>query len=198
MKRRAPFRVPRALAVAGTALFLAAAAHLGAGGALPAPPVMVALAALAALTAAPLTARTMTAPILVGYLLAGQFALHQAFAALSVPAAPGAVPAAHVHGRPDVSFPGSVSQPGVPDAYPADAMLGLHLLATLATALVLARAEATLWMLASWLKVLIASPAPAAMPPVSRTAVTGEGRRIHLGTSPGPVPARGPPLRTAA
>ncbi|WP_400160607.1 copper resistance protein CopC [Arthrobacter sp. BPSS-3] len=197
MKRRAPFRVTRALAAAGTALFLAAAAHLGAGGALPTPPVMAALAALAALTAAPLTARTMTAPILVGYLLAGQFALHHAFAALSVPAAPGGVPVAHVHGRTDVSFQGSVGRPGVPDAYPTDAMLGLHLLATLATALVLARAEATLWMLASWLKALIAPPAPAALPPVSRTAATGEGRRIHLGTSPGRVPARGPP-RTAA
>ncbi len=60
---RAPFRIPpRATAVAVTVLTLAVAAHVLAGGELPAFPVMTALAAVVALSAVMLAGRKMTAP----------------------------------------------------------------------------------------------------------------------------------------
>lgn len=192
---RAPLRIPRALAVAGTVLSLAAAAHVSAGGELPAPQVLAALAALATLAAAPLTGAKMTAPALAGYLLAGQFAVHQVFSALSGPAVSAARPAAHVHGGPILPVPGPETFIQVtPAADPAAAMLGLHVLATLATALVLARTEASLWALAAWLRILIEPPVPGGMLPVLRLAVIGGRRPARRGSALGEVPARGPPL----
>ena len=191
---RAPLRIPRALAVAGTVLSLAAAAHVSAGGELPAPPVLAGLAALATLAAAPLTAAKMNAPVLAGYLLAGQFALHQAFSAMSGPAVSIARPAAHVHGGPSLPVPGPDTALQItPTTDPAAAMLGLHVLATLATALVLARAEASLWAVAAWLRVLIEPPVPAGLPPVLRLAVIGGRRPARRGSALGKFPARGPP-----
>lgn len=195
---RAPLRIPRALAIAWTVLALAAGAHVLGGGELPAPPVIAALAALATLTAAPLTAGTMTVPVLAGYLLAGQFALHHAFSALSGPAVSGTGSAAHVHAGQRLSFAGPGVSPRVIHDSDSDVpMLGVHLLATLATALLLARAEASLWMLAAWLRILISPPAPGVMPPMLRPAVMRGGRCMRLGNAPGRVPARGPPRRTA-
>ena len=190
---RAPLRIPRALAVAGTVLSLAAAAHVLAGGELPAPPVIAALAALATLTAAALTGAKMTAPVLAGYLLAGQFALHRAFSALSGPAVPGARSTAHVHDGQILPVPGPAAPQIMPTADPAAGMLGLHVLATLVTALVVARAEASLWALAAWLRILIGPPTPAGLPPAFRPVLIGGGRPARRGTALGPVPARGPP-----
>ena len=190
----APLRIPRALAVAGTVLSLAAAAHVSAGGELPAPPVLAALAALATLAVAPLTGTKMTAPVLPGYLLAGQFALHQGLSAMSGPAVSVARPGAHGHYGRILPVPGpSEALQVMPAADPAGAMLGLHVLATLATSLVLARTEASLWALAAWLRILIEPPVPGGLPPVVRLAVIGAKRAARRGTALGQVPARGPP-----
>lgn len=192
---RAPLRIPRTLAVAGTVLSLAAAAHVFAGGELPAPPVLAALAALTTLAAAPLTGARLTAPVLAGYLLAGQFALHQAFSAMSGPAVSVARPAAHAHYGQILPAPGpDAALQVMPAADPAAAMLGLHVLATLATALVLARTEASLWAVAAWLRILIKPLVPGAMPPVLRLAVIGGRRPARRVAALGQVSARGPPL----
>lgn len=197
--RRVPWRMPRAVAVAAAVLGLAAGAHILAGGELPAPPVMVALAAVVTLTAVLLAGAKMTAPVLAGYLLTGQYALHRAFCALSGTYVERSEPAHHAPGAAAIPFPGPDPAPHAHlAAHASAAMLGLHLLATLATAAVLARAEASLWALAAWLRQLTGLPTPGAMPPAFRPAAIRDGQRQRQGEVPGQVPARGPPLWTAS
>lgn len=196
---RAPFRLPRAAAVAVTALILAAAAHVMAGGELPALPVMTALTAVVALSAVMLAGRKMTAPVLAGYLGASQTGLHLAFSALSGAGTPMPGMAGHHPG----AQAGTVGA-GVPVAHDhlsADAslgMLGMHLAAVLLTALVMARGEAALWALAAWLRPLVDPPEPGAIRVCRYLAVTA-AVTLHLrGRVTGRPPARGPPLRSPA
>jgi hypothetical protein len=191
----APFRMLRTAAVAGPVLSLAASAHLLGGGVLPPAPVLGACLALVVLCTVVLTGRKMAAPALAGILLAGQGILHAAFTVLSVSARPAAVPAIHVHGGP----PGVPSLPAepVPHGHLATdfepQMLGLHIVATLVTALLLAKGEAALWALAAWLRPLRGIAAvpflfPAAVAvPVPRRAMARRWRVLRR------QPLRGPP-----
>lgn len=196
--QRAPWRLPRAAVVAGIVLGLAAGAHVLAGGLLPAPPVMAALAAVVTLTAMLLAGVKMTAPVLTAYLSTGQFLLHGAFSALSARSTSGSGPGRHAHD-------GAPLQSHAPDAVlhvhlatdDSPAMTGLHLVATLTTALLLARAEDALWALAAWL-----CPLPGLtlgrIPPAFRQLVRCHGTRRQRWRALGPAPARGPPPCPAA
>ena len=196
---RAPFRIPRAGVLSVTVLGLAAAAHLSAGGHLPAAPVMAALTAVVTVSAVLLAGRKMTFPVLAGYLAAGQVVLHLVFSAL--PGAGGATPGPVHHLRGVVTAaPGPVDG-AIPhehlsaDASPA--MLCLHLVATLATALMLARGEAALWALAAWLRPFVELPEPSGLSPGLRTTVTGGKTISQRWRGLGQPPMRGPPSRTA-
>ncbi|MDQ0145954.1 hypothetical protein [Pseudarthrobacter niigatensis] len=159
----APFRVPRAIAFTAAMLTLAAGAHLLAGGILP-PPVI--LAGIVALVLAPVTILSKTkinAPAMTGLLGSSQLALHWAFDALSVSATFTPADGAHGHGALPASSMAAVLAPGHA-AVPGALMLALHAVATVATALVLARGEAAVWALAAWLRPLVRILAAVAIP----------------------------------
>ncbi|WP_346927559.1 hypothetical protein [uncultured Arthrobacter sp.] len=194
--QRAPFRLLRASAVAAAVQFLAVWAHVLAGGQLPAAPVMTALTVLVLLVVVLLTRWTMTAPILMGILASAQVLLHQAFSVLSVTALPAAAPSLHLHGT-VAGGPGRSEDSGLSGHVPADLdppMLGLHIGATLVTALMLARGEEALWALAAWLRPLTGVPAvPAPSPSAVAAPVPWRAmiRRWRVLRRP---PLRGPPV----
>ncbi|MCM0616590.1 hypothetical protein [Paenarthrobacter sp. TYUT067] len=195
---RAPFRLPRAAAVAVTVLTFAAAAHVFAGGELPAFPVMTALTAVVTLSAVMLAGRKMTAPMLAAYLGVGQTVLHLAFSALSGPGAP-APTGAHHGGLPGGT--GSVAAGSPHDHLSADVSLGMlamHAAAVLVTALVMARGESALWALAAWLRPLVDTLEPSAIQtcrevPVAAAPALSPRRKALLRP-----PVRGPPLCASA
>jgi hypothetical protein len=148
------FRLSRAAVVAVVTVFLAAAAHVAGGGALPDPLIAAGLLALTLLPVIALSGKRITPAAMLGILGSGQFALHGAFAGLSESAttAPALAPAAgHVH------VLGAFSSPlaGGHGHTESAAMLTAHFLATLATGVLLARGEAALWALLSWLRPLL-------------------------------------------
>lgn len=153
--QRAPFRLLRTAVVAAAVISLAAAAHLLAGGQLPPAPLMAALAALTVLCVVLVTRREMSPLCLTAVLATGQAVLHEAFSTLSgsrVPPPNGQ--AVHVHAT-AVRAPEDSVGPELHRHLPTDLdppMLALHVIATLTTAVLLARAEAALWALAAWLR----------------------------------------------
>lgn len=150
--------------MAAATLTLATGAHLAGGGVLPAPAVMLAVLALTALGSATATRLRLGYPAVMALLGAGQLALHEAFAAFSIPAA-GSSGATALHGS---HLAGAAALPPALDhIYGAEAtsaplMLAAHALATLGCALLLAKGEDALWALAAWLRPLMALPRPAA------------------------------------
>lgn len=199
-----PFRVSRALTVAAATLLLAAAAHLSAGGHLPPAPVMAALSAIVILTAVLVAGRRLTAPVLAAYLASGQFTLHLAFSALASPNNPqpgagaGASTGAHVHALP-VHAPvpaGTVTAHEHLSTDTSPLMLGLHLAAILATALIMARGEAAVWAVAHWLRPLLGLPQPAAVESGIRIPVRAWDAVPARSRSFGRPPVRGPPADT--
>lgn len=192
-RTRAPFRVPRAAAVAVTVLALAAAAHMFAGGQLPAFPVMAALTAVVALSAVMLAGTKMTAPILAAYLGGCQAALHLSFSALSGPGTPIPGPAHHAG---TVAGAATAAAGAAHDHLSADVsfgMLGMHLAAVLLTALLMARGESALWALAAWLRPLIDPPKPTGIQGTRFITVTPAEPMPLQGKALGRPPARGPP-----
>lgn len=192
--QRAPFRLLRTAVVAAAVLCLAAGAHVLGGGQLPPAPVLAAVTALTVLCIVRLTEWKMSAPALAAVLIAGQGILHEAFSALSGSATPpSAAPALHVHG----AVPAPFAVPELHQHLQADvepAMLALHLISTLLTAVLLARGEAALWALAAWLRplaglfavrILVVARQPRPIPRQVLTHRWGVLRRPRL---------RGPPV----
>jgi len=155
MGTRAPFRFSRALAVTTASFSLAAGAHVLAGGTLPAPEILLGLLVLALAPVMILAKAKITAPVMMVLLGAGQLALHQAFDAFTVSAAFVPTASEHLHGHEAagtvVTGPLMTGHTAAPGAL----MLALHALATLVTALILARGEAAVWALAAWLRPLV-------------------------------------------
>jgi hypothetical protein len=150
----APFRFPRAFAFTAAMFALAAGAHVLARGAIPHPAIFAGLFALVLLPVMVLAKIRVNSPVMAGLLIGGQLVLHEAFTTLS--ASTGFTPAhgTHVHPGEPLAAAALAAAPEhlhVPDTL----MLVLHALATLATALVLARGEAAVWALAAWLRPLI-------------------------------------------
>ncbi|WP_018772501.1 hypothetical protein [Arthrobacter sp. 131MFCol6.1] len=189
----APFRFPRAVAFTAAMFALAAGAHVLAGGSLPEPAIFAGLVALVLAPVMILAKIRITAPVMAGLLGAGQLVLHEAFNALSVSA--GFIPVArgHVHGTGPVPLSAMALMPEHAAA-PGSLMLILHVAATLATALVLARGEAAAWALAAWLRPLVRILAAVVIPDwphlsaPHRIVIPSRWRNLRL-------PAlRGPPL----
>ena len=158
---RIPFHLLRSSIVAATMVVLAAIAHILGGGSLPAPAIMTAIVALSGLVSTLATRRKLTLPAMIAVLGAGQLALHEAFAALGVgsPAASGTSVSGH-HAGTAALPPAPAGAEHLLESPPVFLMLLVHAAATLACALLLARGEAALWSLASWLRPLVQLPSP--------------------------------------
>jgi hypothetical protein len=171
---RTPFHLLRATAVATVILTLAAGAHLAAGGELPAPAIMLAVLSLTALGSTAATQLRLGFPALAALLGGGQLALHEVFSAFSSSGTHQGSATATPH---ESHFAGAgILAPAVDHLAGAaetagPLMLAAHILATLASALLLAKGEAALWALAAWLRPLVALPQPVACddgtPPVA-------------------------------
>lgn len=174
---RAPFHALRSAMVATTIVTLAAAAHVLAGGQLPAPAILFAFLALTGLVSTTATRLKLNLVAMTGLLGAGQVILHEAFAAFSAPAAgtagaAGARAAAPVHHAGLVTIPAPAEhlqhlQLHQLDSALAWSMLAGHALATLGCSLLLAKGEDALWSLAAWVRPLVQLPAPASQRPVA-------------------------------
>ncbi len=181
----APFRWLRSAAIGVTILALAAGAHTLAGGVLPAPILMLALTALTGVVSVAVTSIRVPLALMLALLGASQLLLHNAFDLLSNPmvsTAPLVDPAMahHLMGVPTALAPQATAmaqmsmQPGHPLA--ALAMMLAHVGAILAAAVVLAKGEEALWLLADWLRPLarLAAQANVAVAPFpSLTAANG-------------------------
>lgn len=213
-----PLRLARAAVLATVTIALAAAAHLAGGGALPAWPVLAALAALVLAPAAALAGRRLGAPAVLGLLTAGQLGLHTAFGLLgrAVCLVPGEAPGPHAgHGLAGASAELTRLGATVPGCVPAavhaghvgdlghlglggHAMLALHAVATLATAALVARGEQALWWLAAWWSPVRVRAALPRVAVAVRLAVASARRAVRPAPHRSPHPHRGPPRRATA
>jgi hypothetical protein len=170
VKPHASFRLFRSGLIGSVVLGLAAGGHLAGGGQLPEPAILAALCAVTMVPVAALTRFRLALPVLIGLLGGGQAWLHWAFDAMSAgtPAAvspamlsehAGHAPAALSHEALMLAGPAHGS---VPDGL----MFTAHAVATLVTALLLARGERALAALADWLSPLFQVPEPALILPV--------------------------------
>jgi len=198
-------RLARAGALGGGSLLLASGAHLVGGGSLPGPGVLLVAAAVLGLVATLLTARRCGFGVLALLLAGEQVLLHTLFTVASS--------ATHVHLAAPAHHVGPLHAPGLtPEALqaatagPAMDMPGpgwlmwvAHVVATLATAWLLARGEAWLWRAAESVAVAaglrcavrVRRTAPATVPPAP--ALLRCLSPVWLVTGP-----RGPPAVVAA
>ncbi|MEN8583608.1 hypothetical protein ABFP37_12975 [Burkholderia sp. RS01] len=169
MDPRASFRLFRTGLIGSVVLGLAAGGHLAGGGQLPALSVLAALCAVTMVPVAALTRFRLSLPVLTGLIGAVQLWLHWTFGMLSVgpPAAVHQVmPAGHA-GHAATTLVHETLTAAVPahTAAPDALMIAAHAVATVATALLLARGERALGFLAGWLRPLLGQPEPAAIVP---------------------------------
>ncbi|MBT2584780.1 hypothetical protein [Arthrobacter sp. ISL-95] len=156
---RAPFHALRSGAISIVVVLLAAAAHLVGGGELPTTPVLLALVALTALAATLATRFKLNLVTMAGILGAGQLALHEAFTALGPISASVQETRHHLAAEPlssglDIA---ATHTHELGTAFGIMMFVG-HVIATVATAVVLAKGEAALWQLAAWLRPLLTLP----------------------------------------
>lgn len=162
-------RLARALVLALTTITLAAVAHLLGGGALPSRGVLVVLTGVVGLVALVASQHRLGTASIAALLGGGQALLHGTFSTL---ATSGADPAmlghvvGHGHHQQLVVHASAHAAHAAGHAahhHASVPMLLAHVVATLVTALVLARGERALWLLAGWLApvvpLLMARPA---------------------------------------
>jgi hypothetical protein len=167
---RASFRLFRTGLIGSIIVALAAGGHLAGGGRLPEPAIVTALCAVGMIPVAVLTRFRLSFPALAGLLGVGQLWLHWSFDALSASAsASGPARMANNHpGHAAAAIPAEMLHPSmaVSAADMGGAMLAAHAVATLGTALLLARGERALSALASWLRPLVQLPRPCGVVPM--------------------------------
>lgn len=164
-----PLRLARGALVAVVTVALAALGHVLAGGALPPTVVIVALTAIVLPVAVVLTGRRLGPVGAIALLGAGQTAAHSTFSLFTstcVPTAPAALAGHQHHAGMDMTSACTAVDTGL--AQPllgASAMLVLHVVATVAAALVIVGADRALWWLAAWLRPLVGGAAPVVVVP---------------------------------
>jgi hypothetical protein len=193
-----PARLARASVVAVATVALALAAHVLGGGAPPSMTVLVPLAAVVLAGAVPFSGRR-TGPLgAVALLGGGQLALHHAFdlfGAMGCAPTGQALGHAHAAHAVDVVCTGPTSHPGA--VLGASAMLVLHVVATLATALLIAGTDRALSWAVAWLRPLVALLAPVRLPVARLLPVKVETRRAIVRIDLVVAPLRGPPAGPA-
>jgi hypothetical protein len=204
MMPSASFRLFRTGLIGSVVLGLAVSGHLAGGGQLPALFVLAALCGVTMIPVAALTRFRLSFQVLTGVVGAGQLWLHWALEALSV-GAPPPLPTALLTGHAGhtathlVYETLAVAPPAHAAAAPDSLMFASHAVATLVTALLLARGERALGILASWLQPLLRRPKPAIILPVRAPGLC-EGFFVLPSSRPGlRLPARrGPPALVPA
>lgn len=199
----------RAGALGGSAVALAAAAHALGGGSLPSPAVLIPSVGLVALVAVVLTERKVRFAPLIVVLGLEQLLLHVCFVLGSTGSSPGASVSAILGGHhevaafavaPDATGAMTSTLGGLSALMPTGPMSGsmsgpamvvAHLVATVLTAVLIARGEAWLWSLVS--RLVRRVPRPVVLPrrvspSCARTAVRGVDQWARGSASP-----RGPP-----
>ncbi|MFK0008491.1 hypothetical protein ACIQTZ_15705 [Paenarthrobacter sp. NPDC090520] len=168
---RSPFHALRSGALSVVVVLLAAGAHVLGGGALPTAPVLAALIALTGLAATLATRFKLNVAAMTALVGASQLVLHQAFTSLAPIDA--AAPAGGHH-------PGTESLAPIVDpathlhelGTTAGALMFIaHVMATVASAAVLAKGEDALWQLAAWLRPLVTLPSLLFKPDAGATPV---------------------------
>jgi hypothetical protein len=169
MLPRAPFRLFRTALIGSILVGFSAGGHLAAGGRLPEPAILAALCAVSMVPVAALTRFRLAFPALTGLLGAGQLWLHWAFDALSAAssatAPPQLMPGHAQHSGMVVSAEAFAGAAPAHEAASDGLMFVAHAVATLAAALVMARGEQALGVVASWLRPLVRQPQPVGIVP---------------------------------
>lgn len=156
---RAPFHALRSGAISLVVVLLAAGAHVVGGGALPTAPVLLALVALTALATTLATRFKLNVVTMTALLGAGQLVLHEAFTALGPVAASTQGPAHHLASESLNPALHAATEHSHELGTTFGALMFLsHVIATLGSAVVLAKGEDALWQLAAWLRPLVALP----------------------------------------
>lgn len=188
----------RAAAFGVVTLALATGAHVLGGGAMPSMLVLALLTGPLTLAAVVLTRRRCGSVLLVGALSAAQVILHETMALAShvpgdaFPVGPGAQHGAHALASGQVSTHWSGA-----DGWSVT-MKAAHVVATLVTALLLARGEQVLWRLASRLLPVLPSELLLVGGGPLRSAVLASVPALRPSVVSGGQGLRGPPVRLAA
>lgn len=154
-------RLTRAAAFAAAVLASTIAVHVAAGGAVPAPGVVLAVGLGLGAPSAWLTARRRPARLTTTVLAAGQLSLHRVFSVLEGPTLACTGPGAgHVHAG-TVHCGGATELAlGMAPQHHEWLMVAGHVGATLALAWLLAHGQEALWRLADWVRFRIPESAP--------------------------------------
>lgn len=177
---RAPFHALRSAAISLVIVLLATGAHVAGGGTLPTGPVLLALVALTSL-AATLAARfKLNFTALASLLGSSQLALHEAFTALS-PVTTAAQGTNHHLGAQSL---GTVTE-ATTHGHELGTVFGVlmliaHIVATVASAVILAKGEDALWQLAAWLRPLIALPTLLFRPDAGASPVSAGSPQVFI------------------
>ncbi len=189
-------RLIRIAALGGGSMLLASAAHLIGGGRLPSPAVLAVTTFLVGLTALTVTARRTRFWLFAVVLGVQQLLLHEVFVATSM-TSPGCPP--QLSGGHTATMSGCLADPHAAAGMAGSGvgMVLAHLAATLATAFLLARAEAWLWNLGERVvRVATATPTPR----VQRARSAGPQPRptVLTGCRRTAADPRGPPARSCS
>jgi hypothetical protein len=204
---RGALRLGRSAALGASCLLLSLAAHVLAGG--PAPPLLavLVLAVPVACVCVVVTGRQAGLPRIAAVLGMTQIGLHQVFMALAQPGCHGSESLARpMAGHAVAAMPSGCPMP-MPAAgesaalhfSPQAGMVAGHVLAAVATALVLWHGERLLWALLAWLgwtNLLIARPGVA--PHTRLLGAPAVPRGAGSAAVPGGVGRRGPPVAVPA
>ncbi|WP_394940310.1 hypothetical protein [Psychromicrobium sp. YIM B11713] len=167
MRAVAPFRLLRSSVLAASTLSLAAGAHTAAGGRLPDPLLFAAMASFTLLLCMLVSRWRLGTTAVLSLLIGSQFALHQGFEWFSASPMPFPLSGMQHHGMQLMQQPiageatHNMVSSGMNDGL---GMLSAHAVATVLTALLVARGEAALCALADWLRPLLSPPSPALLP----------------------------------
>jgi hypothetical protein len=193
---RGALRLGRAAVLGACCLVLSLTAHVLAGGAAPSPMALLVLAVPVACLSILVTGERAGLLRIGGTLAATQVGLHEGFMLLAQPHC--SLPAMAGHGHTAVGAAMSCT-PGMPMAGPSAVMFAAHVVAAVATGLLLWRGERLLWALVTWLAVTLPQaldprPVPARRP--AHPVVVRRSARSF--TTLGGVGRRGPPTVAAA
>ena len=203
MKPHASFRLFRSGLIGSIVLGLAAGGHLAGGGQLPEPAILAALCAVTMIPVAALTRFKLSLPVLIGLIGGGQAWLHWAFDAMSAGAPAAVSPAmltdhaghASATMNPEALMLAAPAHGSVPDGL----MFAAHAVATLVTAMLLARGERALGALADRLSPLFRAPEPAVIIPAGVPLASFADPILPPTHHSVRLPSRrGPPLLAAA
>ncbi|WP_456847482.1 hypothetical protein [Cellulomonas sp. P5_C6] len=190
-----PLRLARAGTVAAVTVALGTLAHVLAGGGRPPALVLLALTALVLAAAVVVTGRRLGPAGALALLGVGQLMVHSVLGAVTSMACmpgPGAL-VGHAHHAGSVVPCAATDAPVAPALLGGTVMLALHVVATVAAALVIVGADRALWWLSAWLRPLVGTGIPVVVVPRASLPTPAEVPPVGHEWWRDVVPLRGPP-----